>query len=625
MSSVFKREGGAAHVLLVIIAPQPLREAMSLRTRMLLEEEARQLVSACSERFRFIGERHGSKTLPSREHQGTSSSRMRGGPACHGDRRTERSRKVDASLRAAYATGCRVRRGHCAPDLPAAHRAIRSQQVRRRWLGLFRPLLEIFSGTDVSGFEGLNIQFPARTPGNVDEAGSTIKYTLGRLENRRQTILATLVDEHRLSGSAIDAAKLPDIYDSLATLTSTLLPHLSFQRIDFSNEESIQCVFQRADVVGTDDLDLDDISSGEKAILLLFLPLVENEITRLLNALERGGAAGAPIEPAPDRVFLIDEPEQHLHPDLQGRILGYLRDEAARQNTQFIITTHSPTLVDQAFDSELYVLGFSEKPDENQLRRVATSADRLETIRARAGNTYVITTGRSIVCVEGTGDSSTKPTDVRLLEILCPTATRYTFVPVGGKGNVIRVVQQLRENLSEEHFGISVFGIVDRDRSQTSVEGVAAWDVATIENLLLDAGAIAAVTNDLRDEADATPERVASLLVETSRVQREEEIALRVMEAIGVRTVRIKGISVEEVKAATPRSLTIASATRLPDGAPISRPSVLWLTLSSADWKQAARCHQLERLNGVDGLERACGVKVDGEPGPELAETEDRA
>lgn len=446
--------------------------------------------------------------------------------------------------------GAEYDEGTAPPIYQPPHRAIRSQQVRRRWLGLFRPLLDIFSGTDVSGFEGLNIQFPARTPGNVDEAGSTIKYTLGRLENRRQTILAALVDEHRLSGSAIDAAKLPDIYGPLRTLTSTLLPHLSFQRIDFSNEENIQCVFQRTDVVGRDDIDLDDLSSGEKAILLLFLPLIENEITRLLNALERGGAAGEPIEPAPDRVFLIDEPEQHLHPELQGRILGYLRDEAARQTTQFIITTHSPTLVDQAFDSELYVLGFPQKPDENQLHRVATSADRLETIRALAGNTYVITTGRSIVCLEGTGDSTTKPTDVRLIEILCPTATRYTFVPVGGKGNVIRVVRQLRENLPEEHFGIKVFGVVDRDRSETNVEGVAAWDVATIENLLLDPRAIAAVANDLRDDTGATSDQVASLLVEAGREQRQEEIALRVMGAIGVRTVRIKGISVQEVKEA---------------------------------------------------------------------------
>jgi hypothetical protein len=438
--------------------------------------------------------------------------------------------------------------GTAPPIYQPPHRAIRSQQVRRRWLGLFRPLLDIFSSSDVGGFEGLSIQFPARTPGNVDEAGSTIKYTLGRIENRRQAILASLVDEHSKSGSPIQTDKLPDIYGPIRTLTSTLLPHLSFRRVDFSNEESIRCVFERTDVVGTDDLDLDDLSSGEKSIFLLFLPLIENEITRLLDALERGGAGGATVDAAPDRVFLIDEPEQHLHPDLQARILGYFRDEAARQSIQFVITTHSPTLVDQAFDSELYLLSFPEGPGTNQLRRVATSVDRLEAIRALTGNTYVVTTGRSIICVEGARDSTTKPTDVGLLGILCPRATRYTFVPVGGKGNVIRVVQELREHLSEEHFGIKVFGIVDRDRAYATTEGIVPWDVASIENLLLDAEATAACVNELANSRGTTAADIIGLLQEAGMSQSDDEIRLRVMDAIGARTVRIKGVSVDEVK-----------------------------------------------------------------------------
>jgi len=430
------------------------------------------------------------------------------------------------------------------------HRAIRRQRVQRRWLGGgLRRLVDIFAGGEVSGFEGLHVPFPARSPDNVDEAGSTIKYTLGKIENRRTTLVTSLVDQHREAGRHLDAATLPNVYEPVERLTSKLLPHLTFRKIDFSDEDNVRCVFERTDGVGTDRLDLDDLSSGEKSILLLFLPLIENEINSLFGRLEAAQVAAVPPV-VPDRVFLIDEPEQHLHPDLQVRILGYLREEAARQNIQFVLTTHSSTLVDQAFDTELYVLNFPRQVADNQLRRVSTNIDRLEALKALAGSTYVITTGRSIVCLEGIRDATSKPTDVRLLEILYARATRYTFVPIGGKGNVVRVVLELRENLPEEHFGIKVFGIVDRDRAEPTVAGIVAWPVCNIENLLLDTDAIATAVQDLDQRKTITVEEIRALLVDTAREERDEEIRLRVMDAIGARTVRIKGLSLGEVKLA---------------------------------------------------------------------------
>lgn len=435
------------------------------------------------------------------------------------------------------------------PIYQPPHRAIRRQQVRRRWLGgPIRRLLDIFSSAEISGFEGLNIQFPARAPDNVDEAGSTIKYTLGRLENRRQTLLADLVDRHRLLQSPVDTTDLPDIYEPVRRLTTRLLPHLGFESVDFANEDDIKCVFRRTDVVAVDDLDLDDLSSGEKAILLLFLPMIEDEINQLLESLSAGAEVAPSTEELPDRVFLVDEPEQHLHPDLQARILGYLRDETVRRKIQFVLTTHSPTLVDQAFDNELYMLGFPQEPGKNQLRRVATTVERLEALKALAGTTYVVTTGRSIICIEGGRDGS-KPTDIRLLEILYPQATRYTFVPVGGKGSVIGAVRGLREHLPEEHFGIRVLGIVDRDRAPASVHGIVAWPVCTIENLLLlDPIALARAVQAVTEEGVVRGDQVTELLKEVARKQRGDEIRLRVMEAIGPRTIRIKALSIEEVR-----------------------------------------------------------------------------
>jgi predicted ATP-dependent endonuclease of OLD family len=44
------------------------------------------------------------------------------------------------------------------------------------------------------------------------------------------------------------------------------------------------------------------------------------------------------------RVLLIEEPEAHLHPQLQIRLLKYLERTAAQSGIQVIVTTHSPVL-----------------------------------------------------------------------------------------------------------------------------------------------------------------------------------------------------------------------------------------------------------------------------------------
>lgn len=44
------------------------------------------------------------------------------------------------------------------------------------------------------------------------------------------------------------------------------------------------------------------------------------------------------------RVLLIEEPEAHLHPQLQVRLLKYLEEQATKKGIQIIVTSHSPTL-----------------------------------------------------------------------------------------------------------------------------------------------------------------------------------------------------------------------------------------------------------------------------------------
>ncbi len=449
------------------------------------------------------------------------------------------------------------------------HRVIRKTHVRRGWLGgAFRGFLNLLEGNDVSGYEGLNIQNPTRSPDNVDEAGSTIKYTLGKIENKRQSLVTGTIDKLKRNGNRTEINSIPtDIYEPLKTLTKYLLPHLSFSKIDFANEEDIKCLWERKDYSGPNLVDIDDLSSGEKSIVVLFLPLIEDQIQLNLKKLETFGQENvAATEVVEDRLVLIDEPELHLHPDLQAKILTYIRAISNENRTQFIITTHSPTILDQAFDSELYVLGIgSENPDENQLRKIATNAERLEALKQLAGSTYFLTTGRVIVCIEGERDSDPeKPTDARLLEILYPRATAVTLVPTTGKGNVINTVERLRDHVPEATFRIRVRGLVDADQSATTITGIEKLPVCMIENLLLDPASIHEYCQSIGLDTFADENAVKTELKRIAAELKEKEISLRVRKQLKARMVRFDGATIEQIKVSHASELAEINA-MLPD------------------------------------------------------------
>lgn len=57
-------------------------------------------------------------------------------------------------------------------------------------------------------------------------------------------------------------------------------------------------------------------------------------------------------------VALIDEPENHLHPELQKNFLGNLI--RAFPNVQFVVATHNPFMITSQKDSNVYVLNYNE-------------------------------------------------------------------------------------------------------------------------------------------------------------------------------------------------------------------------------------------------------------------------
>jgi predicted ATP-binding protein involved in virulence len=71
-------------------------------------------------------------------------------------------------------------------------------------------------------------------------------------------------------------------------------------------------------------------------------------------------------------IVLIDELDMHLHPTWQKRVVGDLKK--AFPNIQFIVTTHSPFIVQSLSKEELQNLDFMtpENPSDMTLNKVVT-------------------------------------------------------------------------------------------------------------------------------------------------------------------------------------------------------------------------------------------------------------
>jgi len=141
------------------------------------------------------------------------------------------------------------------------------------------------------------------------------------------------------SNSDIDISKAPNAktLNSVRQSVNVVLKHLDWKDLNFNGEE---LVVQNSNGI---DIAVDSLSDGVKNMLTLVADIA-------YRCVKLNPHLANPIKET-QGIILIDEIEMHLHPSWQQRVISDLTN--LFENTQFIITTHSPQVLSSVHNSNI--------------------------------------------------------------------------------------------------------------------------------------------------------------------------------------------------------------------------------------------------------------------------------
>jgi len=272
-----------------------------------------------------------------------------------------------------------------------------------------------------------------------------------------------------------------NITDILKELFATFFPEKEFLGAQPTEEGGLRFPVK---IGGRETHDLDELSSGEKEILLGYL--------RLRNSAPKNS------------VILLDEPELHLNPRLTRNLPRfYYKHLAKALGDQVWLITHSDAILRESVgNSDFSVFHITPSAlvqnDINQAKRVQADEDLEKAVIELVGDLAAYNPGGRVVIFEGEDSDF----DLGMASDLFPELPDKANLISGTNKARVRGLHSLLQKLSESDKlpSYRVFSITDRDSDAEEQAGSVnrySWDAYHIENYLLEPEFIGVVVRDL--------------------------------------------------------------------------------------------------------------------------------
>lgn len=129
-----------------------------------------------------------------------------------------------------------------------------------------------------------------------------------------------------------------EAYKNIQLLIDKVFPEFNLQVRFKGINENKELIFTDRNGV---EFGIEGLSGGEQQVLAKIFPLFASNMK--------------------ERIIVIDEPEESLHPLWQSRLIPVLRYFAENNDCQIILATHSPQIISSVYKEEIRILTRNEK------------------------------------------------------------------------------------------------------------------------------------------------------------------------------------------------------------------------------------------------------------------------
>jgi len=254
------------------------------------------------------------------------------------------------------------------------------------------------------------------------------------------------------------------LVEDFKIIFENLLPGKSLEALRVSKAGSLNVMIKEPKTGYS--YDIDNMSSGEKGLILTFLLMKRN--------IAKGG------------IILVDEPELHLNPAVCKKIMPFMLEHILNQeDKQAIICTHSPEILGFAFEhSECSLMHLRSSTDISPILK-KDKEEVYEALKRLGTDQSDVLFSKGTLFVEG-------PEDVDLIDVgFSDVVAGFKVKALGGRSEVEKEILVLQENEKKGLLDTCHAFLFDRDKiicklSSTEKVKVKQWERYCIENYLLD-------------------------------------------------------------------------------------------------------------------------------------------